>query len=316
MLKFRQFTLRHNLKHDIENDFRDKWFQHMFISGISGPVQDTTGNLSQSIRFHFYDGEGFSNNQHSALVRPFRKTLEKESLLNNVIFVEHEDNNNYFVLGSFTYTEKRILFFPGMNLSLLTPPEYYLKNRKLDFFIDHMSLNRDLRKHHQTDITKEKSKQKLHSQKTKKLTDSLYLWFVWCLKPNVLEKLPRTQSIVIHGNDKEISRKVSKIMDACNPGRLLTTETNNDMKDGHYWNFEFFVHKEHVENDPMLKEFGIHSAYLTNTPNIVKEDRSRVQARIYPLHMDGFEGTIFIRTSEIKGSFPSESLMASGDELP
>lgn len=292
----------------------DEVCKHLFLAELSR-MRSTKGKLFRQIYLRFYDGQGISKNRFSALVRPFRISIDKGTPIKKVSFVAHKNNEDYFILGTFTCTNKRILFFPGMNLFLSTPPDYYLERKKLDFFVDHLSLDRNLLSYHQTDLSKKTSKQKLYSQRTKKLTDDLYLWFVWCVKPTVLEKLPSVLSIIITGTENEIKHKSWVIMNACQVGRIATTETNDNIDGSHYWNFEFFVHKKNVDSDPELTKFGIHPSFFAYFPPIVKENREMVQARIYPIHLDGFEGTIFIRVSKLKGSFPSDTLMSSGKDF-
>lgn len=265
---------------------------------------------------NFYDGQEFSDNPFSGIVRPFHKLLLSGVPIPSIAFISCKTQDKTSLLGSFTHTQHRLLFFPGMNLSLANPPEDYLKKRKLDFYLDHISLDENFKQCHQTDISKQTTKHKLSVKKTKKINDSLYLWFVWLVTPDQLESLPATQMMFITGNEKERHHKLSLLFDVKHQDKAFSINLDEELEGSHYWHFEFFVHKEKIDHDPTLTVLGIHPGYFAGLPIIVSEDREIAQVKIKAIHLEGFNGTIFIRACKFKGSLPTSSVMDFGGEIP
>lgn len=298
------------------NSKYEPFLKNLFIFGTRLRIKDKKGHPIQPFSINFYDGYGINDSHFSCIVRPFRKLLEKGTPVKNISFVTYKNKNDNFILGSFTFTGKRLIFFPGMNLSLQNPSEDYLKKRKLDFLVDHMSLENDFETCHETDISKPTSKHKLSTKRTKKLSESLYLWFFWEIKPNVLEKLPATQLMFIRGTEKEMAHKTSLLFDVNHDDKTISFETNENLDGSHYWHFEFFVHKNKIDHDPYLRELAIHPGFLADFPRIVSEDRKIIEVQIKAIHLEDFDGTIFIRSCKLKGSFPTDSIMEVGGKLP
>lgn len=96
---------------------------------------DSNGEPYFPIYYDFPIGTGHSLDENSALVKPFRTILKEGKPPEEILFVFHEENeNNYFVLGSFVKTMgNKILFFPGLRFSRIihTPTGKDLKNEEL-----------------------------------------------------------------------------------------------------------------------------------------------------------------------------------------
>jgi hypothetical protein len=99
---------------------------------IREPRKDSTGQLYIPIYYDFPIGGWPSLDENSALVKPFRNILKGGKPPDGISFVFHQENeNDYFVLGSFVKTiGNKILFFPGLKFSriLHTPAGRELTN--------------------------------------------------------------------------------------------------------------------------------------------------------------------------------------------
>ncbi len=185
-----------------------------------------------------------------------------------------------------------------------------------NFIMDHITLEGDFKSWHYTDLNK-KNGNRISSKQTKKITDSLYLWFLWGIKPMKLEPLPFSQIIYVYGpNEKEIRRRAENIVDARAGGSLSVLHINDQIAGPHYWNFQFYVHKTLVENDPNIAKLGVLPMFSPDHPGTQLEDRTIVQSSIVPIYIKGFSGTIFIMVNKIKSSMPFQSVMTPGSDIP
>jgi hypothetical protein len=74
------------------------------------------------------------SNQYSALVKPFRKLIDDGKPIGKIAFLFYRQNNSYFILGSFAFTD-RVIFFPGITFSRLihTPDGIDLPKSKMHY---------------------------------------------------------------------------------------------------------------------------------------------------------------------------------------
>jgi hypothetical protein len=112
-----------------------------------------------------------------------------ENPIGKIAFVFYRENNSYFVLGSFAFTD-RIIFFPGLNFSRLiyTPDGSDVINNAHN--LEHFTLERDFSRWH----IKTDSEIWYPAERTKRVNSNTFLWFVMGI-PNAskLEPMPRTQ---------------------------------------------------------------------------------------------------------------------------
>ena len=91
-------------------------------------------------RFPF--GSGSSDDQNSALVRPYRKFLLDRSTIGNVRYVFLRENDRYFILAALVHTKAgRILFFPGVRGRTVSRESGPIRRRgpnDADRVIDHL----------------------------------------------------------------------------------------------------------------------------------------------------------------------------------
>lgn len=80
----------------------------------SPPKMDNNGQPYLPLVYEFPIGSGDSVSDSSALVRPFRRVLEKGKPMGTICYIFYQEEETYFVLGALVYSENgRILFFPG-----------------------------------------------------------------------------------------------------------------------------------------------------------------------------------------------------------
>jgi hypothetical protein len=162
------------------------------------PKIGSDGTAYFPIYYKFPVGIGHSINENSAVVKPFRNILNSGRPHEKIVFSFYQENNNgYFVLGSFVNTSgNRILFFPSSTLSRIihTPDDRELTNQELHN-IEHFTIESDnLTSWHITTVQKRTGGVKYPSLKTKKVNDHTVLWFLMAVRDATkLEVMPKTQ---------------------------------------------------------------------------------------------------------------------------
>jgi len=279
--------------------------------------KDKKGNPWQLVKLGFIQGRNVSFDLDSSLVRPYTQLFEEGIPPNPIRFVFHKEPEKWFVLGSFSTSKDHILFFPGIKrMNLMTPPREYLKKKKLDLIMHHLSLKRDLSAWHITDISKHTSKQKLQHEKLGKITNSLYSWFQWGILPNQLESLPNVQIIPLDDKEKKTKHISDNIFNSADMGPIPFTHSKEKLKESHYWHFEFFISTNKDDERETLAKVGINPMYMKEAPKIVSEKRKIVQSQIIQLDIPNFEGLIYILSTKIIASVPAQSFMVPGGMLP
>lgn len=279
--------------------------------------KDKRGNSWRIVKLGYIQGRDSSFDLESSLVIPYAKLLEEGTPPNPVRNVFHKEPEKWYVLGSFSTSKDHVLFFPGIKkMRLMNPPEEYLKKKKLDLTMHHISLKRDLSSYHITDISKNISKQKLQNEKLGKITDSLYSWFQWGVLPNQLEPLPNLQFISLDNRGKKTEHVSKYILDSIDMGPIAFTSSHEEIKESHYWHFEFFVSINKEDQRKTIQKAGIYPMYMEHTPKIVTDKRGIVQSKIIEVNIPNFKGLLYISFSKIIGSVPVQSFMVPGGMLP
>jgi hypothetical protein len=148
----------------------------------------------------FSKGIGVSNNNNSALVRPYKRFLNDRTDIGSVKYIFHRDNNRYYVLCSVVYTKgKRILLFPGDigRTVVRTPGKPIRKKTKqntseyIDQTLDHLTVEENLQSWHIKLLDRNIW---YKGQRTKRINNSLFFWFQWQLRSlNDIEPVPEKQ---------------------------------------------------------------------------------------------------------------------------
>lgn len=203
------------------------------------PKIDTKGNPYIPLYYHFPVGIGNSINEYSALVKPFRKLIEEGKPIGKTAFVFYREDNAYFVLGAFAFTN-RTIFFPGLTFSrVIHAPD----NRDLTgelHNIEHFTLEHNLTDWH---IKLIQSEARYPTQKTRKVNDNVFLWFVMGIpEVNKLEPMPKTQEYQLKAPHKVDLERRKKVMLESVKGSIFPVAGINDNPISPYFiNFEFFV---------------------------------------------------------------------------
>jgi hypothetical protein len=144
------------------------------------PKKDEAGNSYLPLIYDFPLGKNISIDDNYVLVRPFRRVLEKGKPMGTINYVFYQEDNNYFVLGAFVYSDRqRIIFFPGIldRRMTISPEGDELLGKGILQHIDHLSLESSLRTCHLTLVEKETLHAKYNKFNTKLIQDDMFYWF-------------------------------------------------------------------------------------------------------------------------------------------
>ena len=84
----------------------------------SEPIIGPDGKYYVPLYYHFPVGRGGSITESSVLVKPFTRLIEEGNYVGKIAFVFYRQDNSYFILGSFAFTDRgRIVFFPGFTFT-------------------------------------------------------------------------------------------------------------------------------------------------------------------------------------------------------
>jgi hypothetical protein len=210
---------------------------------LMDPQIDANGQPYIPLYYDFPFGTGNSINEYSALVKPFRKLLEEGKPIGKTAFLFYREDNSYFVLGSFAFTN-RTIFFPGLNFSRIihTPDGRDLTPNHTANNITHFTLESNFIDWHIKPVQKEI---RYPSQKTRRVNDDVFLWFVMGI-PDVtkLESMPKTQEYLLkapHQGDLERRQKI--MLESVDGSIFPVTEMTHNPIASYFLNFEFFVSK-------------------------------------------------------------------------
>jgi len=205
------------------------------------PQIDTHGEYYITLYYHFPIGTGHSINEYSALVKPFRKLMKDGKPIGKTAFVFYHGENSYYVIGSFAFTE-RIIFFPGST----TPSRVVLVSDDRNFTtenidnIEHFTLEKNFVDWH---VRFSQRKKKYPTQKTKRINDNVFLWFVMAISDqNKLEVMPKTQEYRLRAaHQQDLKRRRGLMLDSVDGCLFPVTGISYEQSSPHFLNFEFFV---------------------------------------------------------------------------
>jgi len=200
------------------------------------------------IKYNFPMGTGNSLNDDSALVRSLKGLLVDGKPLRKISFIFYQEKNVHYTVGTVVRSEKYLIFYPALIPSKVTespPDEETVKDTQLN--IDHLTLEENWDKWHFTfKQKKEQRKYQLTTRKTKKINDSLTLWFVMAVQSlDKLEKMPKTQQYkLVYPNYDELLRRYSEFIEARKEVNFPIMGVKGEPENDWYLNLEFFISKK------------------------------------------------------------------------
>ena len=301
------------------------------LDTIYGATQDELKNISavctfepdkvkqngkmweQEITLFIPNGIGKNNNQTSTLLRVFEKLKTSGKKIGNIKHTFYRgDNNVLFTLGSFVTTKKHILFFPGTNGLQITKVQLDHTNISSKMTLDHISLERNLRRYHITTIEKEIGGQKLPGQNTKKIRNSLFQWLVLGVaSETILEKTPKKTIITLQSAYlEELKRRRNEIMSSREKAVFNVLSLNHYPEKDHYLNFEIFVSSEKLSKYPNIDKF-----YASTGCSNYKGPQDIGRSRIHRLRLLGFNGDVYIRLTKMQGILDHDCAIVTGPHI-
>lgn len=281
---------------------------------VLNPSIDEDGQAYLPLLYTFSFGNGGSVHEKSALVRPFRKILVDGKPIGKISYIFYKEKGEHFVLGSFAYSGKRIMFFPGLvdRRVTLSPEGQRILEKGLVHNIDHLSLEADFRTWH---LSLEGKIAKYRRMNTKRVRDDMFLWFVMGIK-NVkhLEPAPKAQEIRLTWRSlPEINRRLKVILEAREGAQFPITHIDGDPPTEPYFlNFEFFVSLRRTkEYSPPLTVYD--AGILSKS---TRDPRGAVRTRAHPVIFGGFDGMLWVRASKVMGSFESNAEFLNAADFP
>ena len=268
----------------------------------------------------FGKGIGISHDENSALVRPYRRFLEDRTKIGSVKYICFKEKNNYFVLGSFVFTsKKRILFFPGtVGKKLVRSPGKPIKEKLkqtpseiIETSVDHITIEPALKKWHVKPLDRETW---FKTQQTLEINNSLYLWCQLQIKSlNELEPLPEKQEVFLKIPDNPLELvTILPILRDSRDDTVIVIHLEDETADPFFWAFQIFVSDTKNANLPNLLPTRI------NKPPYVFVDDSRITPKYATtqIELEGFNGSIWLRTYKIPGKMTEGTFIMSGGGIP
>lgn len=268
-------------------------------------------NFSIKLAYNFTLGKGTNHDQNSILIRPFNKLLELGSLPGKVNFLSLMENKQFYILGAFCRTQKRILFFPCIREHEISKDtDIKINNQKIDTKIDHISLENSLLKWHISFLKKKEFNTNAYTQRTFSINNDLFLWFVWRFKSvENLELVPLEQEIVLNGKEEEVKRRAALMMESIRASHSAACFSDEQPSEPFFWNIEFFVSKTRELNFPPVPGYC-----LSDPASIVKDQREFGEGGVFWLSIDDFDGLIWVRVSKLIGSLLSDHVIIPPSE--
>lgn len=285
------------------------------IDGIASfvPIIEENPEPLLRIEYHFPWGADFVSNGNSALSRPFLRVLEKEKLPGKVTYVFHTDGKVYYVLGSFVYTEKHVIFFPGFLDRKVT--SFYEKNFQTagtDAHVNHFTLDEDWKTWHISFDEKRTKGTKVKTLPTQKVDDSSFLWLVVRVRSlTSLEVCPKKLQIIQKGPLRKLKRIAQIIKESREQAIFQGTLVNDELERDFFWQFEIFISNRN--NSDYYPELPLNKQ--GNNDVTINDEREETPSRIHQVFLAGLNGSIFIRVSKVIGTINTPIQIISGNEL-
>lgn len=260
------------------------------------------------VDYIFPYGHDESTNQESVLVKPFRSLLTEGKLIGKLKYIFYKEGNTFFTLGTFVKSKKYLLFFPGLVTTKLTKSPADGEFNDI-MHIDHFSLEPNLRKWHITMKEKRTEGKRVKSKNTKRVSDTLFLWFVLGVKSiDKLEKTPKKQKIVLQSpNFLDLKRRHKEMINSRKNSIFHITELDYDINKNYYLNYEFFVSKEKLIDYPTIET--IYTAkHLSSNKELPHVEKSRAHI----LSINDFSGSVYVRITKNPGILEEDAVIIPG----
>jgi hypothetical protein len=277
------------------------------------PRLDNNGQPYLPLVYRFPIGEGDSVSENSALVRPFKRVLEKGKPMGTIGYIFYQEAKAYFVLGALAYSENgRILFFPGGidRRVTLSPDGKEILGKGILHNIDHLSLESNYRNYHVTLLEKGDDNARYSRLNTQRIKDDMFFWFAISFKDtSTLEPAPRTQEIRLRGHNlSDLKRRYSIIEKSRGDCIFNGIFVDDRPQEQYFINFEFFVSlRQSREYTPPQNVRHTGLAPITK----FEDQRKMVMARVHPVLLKGFSGMLWVQASKIIGTHDSDSVFIS-----
>jgi len=269
--------------------------------------QDASLDFEYKLTF----GKGENSNQNCAMIRPFRKIISEGKHPGKINFIFLQEKDDYFLLGSFSYTEKNILFFPSLVDQKIITHNGQSINETFVPNLDHLTLTQNLKDWHVTALEKKEKSWKVPSFHTQEIEKNVRLWFVWRVSSTkVFESPAEVTKFHFQLADSEIDRRGHLLVESMQNAIHNITKVNDDLENDFFWNLEFFV-SDSTEKIFPQKNLNLQHSSKTK----ITENRDQIMSRTHHVQLDGFDGWIIIRISKIMGKFPLDSQFISGESF-
>jgi hypothetical protein len=272
------------------------------------PKLDSNGQLYLPLVYSFPIGIGNNVSENSALVRPFKKVLEKGKPMGTIGYIFYQEEEIYFVFGALVYSENgKILFFPGGidRRMTLSPEGNEILRQGVLQNIDHLSLESNYRNYHVTLLEKSNTNSpKYPRMNTYRVKEDMFFGSQWA--SGTYPFLNLHPEIRIKGRTpNELKRKYSFIDKSRGDCIFNAVFVDDKPQERYVINFEFYVslRKSREYTQP---ENICHTGLVPVTQ--FKEQRKKVMARVHPVLLKGFSGMLRVRVSKIVGTHDDDSV--------
>jgi len=270
------------------------------------------------IKYNFPMGTGESLNDDSALVRSLKGLLVDGKPIRKISFIFYKEKNDHYTVGTIILSEKYLIFYPALIPSKVTESlsdEKTIKDIPLN--IDHLTLEENWVKwHFSFKQKKEQRKYKLITRKTKKINNSLTLWFVMAVKSlDKLEEMPKTQEYkLVYPNYDELLRRYSEFIEARKQVNFPIMEVKGEPENDWYLNLEFFIDKkisgDYRQDYPKTPTVYHANSFSSNKGNPIP----KFYTRDIHVNLPGFEGRLWVRVSRMPGRLEKEGYFIPGSD--
>ena len=273
-------------------------------------ILEKDNEISVQIIHEFSKGSGLSKSLNSLLMRPFSKLMSTGKPPGKVNYLILRESDVDYLLGAFSYTEKRLLFFPGMKEHQIDSFNYsiVIHDQKHDTQIDHISLEHSLTSSHISFLNKEKTKTRVSSFNPMSITNEFSLWLVWRFKScKNLELLPQTHQLFIEGKPKsEILRRVNEMFQSIRQSQSDLVLADDVAKDHNFWNIELFV-STHQESISTFPGYVLHD----KTSLVIEDESDDYTASLFQIIFNDFTGSIWVKVTKLYGKLFSDHVIIS-----
>lgn len=281
-------------------------------------LQSKNGINYLPIRFNFPPGKGVSF-ENSTLVRPLENLLKDGRPLGKFNYIFYHYNDDYRIIGTIINTGKKLIFFPATSITKVSdspPDEHLIHNISLN--IDHFTLDENLEKWHITFKEKKGSKKhKFQTRKTKKIHDSLRLWFVMTVQSlNKLEKMPKFQEYKLFAHkEEERERRFSEFIDAREGSMFPVISDKGNPATDWYLNIEFFIGENNSEDyreDLPQTPTVYHANHLSSNKG---KPVTNLHTRDVFVNLTNFDARFWVRISKMPGILDKEAYFIPGSDF-